>query len=189
MSVSASATTVPPLGGADVALETDLAPVVEALLAAARHDAGHILAAARASAEQTTTAAAGRAAQILADAAAAGTADARAAGAAQRRAARRSAHGIVLAARRRAYDALIEQARKAVAGLLDGPAAEPVRRQLSEAARQILGPDTQVRVTSDGGILADNGPRRLNLSLAAFVDRAVATVLARDAAQPPGAGP
>ncbi|MGC9669782.1 V-type ATP synthase subunit E family protein [Planosporangium sp. 12N6] len=149
-----------------------LAPVREALLAAARADADQIVAAAEADADAVLAAARDQAARILGQARQEGLADAAALVAADRSRARRRARVTVLRARREAYEVLRSATRAAAARLRDEPEYPELRARLVAAARRALGPDARVQEAEGGGIVAESPGHRLDLSLSGFADRA-----------------
>ncbi len=160
---------------------TALAPVCEALLAAARAGADRVTGQAEADASAMLAAASAQAAQILAAARTGGTADAAAAMAAEQARARRQARAAVLRARREAYERLRTQARAAVAELVHQPGYARLRARLATVARAALGPEADVRDADGGGVIGTVPGRRVDLSLARFADRAVDAVAAEAA--------
>jgi len=167
----------------DPALVAALAPVRAALLAAARHDATRVWERAHATAERALADAAQEAARIRAQAIEQGAADAAGTLAAERAQARRAARATVLAAQREAYEAIRAQARAAVRARPDEPGYPAIRSRLVRDVRRLLGPEAAVRDGTGGGVVGEDGRRRVDYSLAGFADRAVDAVLA-DLEQP-----
>ncbi|MGZ4610155.1 MAG: hypothetical protein ACXV2H_07855 [Actinomycetes bacterium] len=162
------------LDTAPVALPTDpLAAVRAALLAAATADAQRVLAGVDAEVAEARAAAEERAAALRDAAAAQAAADAATIAAEARARARRQERAILLAAQRSAYEQLRAQARAAVRDLRRDPGYPALLTRLTAAARQRLGPTALVREHPDGGVLAEDGGRRLSLTLDAATDRAV----------------
>jgi vacuolar-type H+-ATPase subunit E/Vma4 len=162
----------------DEATAAALAPVRDALLAAARRDADAVRERSAAAAARTLSAARDAAAQIRAEARARGVEDAATAMASERSRARRRAHAAVLAARREEYESLRTAARSALAELRDDDGYPLLRQHMADAARRLLGPEAQLTEATDGGVIGRAAGRRLDLSLAGFADRAVDAVVA-----------
>ena len=160
-----------------------LAPVRQALLAAAQDEAERDLERARTAAARVLAEAAAQAERTRSQARAQGAADATAALAADRARARRAARAAVLAAHREAYDALRSGARRAVAQLREDPGYGEFCRQMSDELRRVLGPDAEVRESPHGGMVGEGHGRRLDYSLSGFADRA-AQALAGELAAP-----
>lgn len=151
-----------------------LAPVREGLLAGARADAGATLAAADADAAAVLAAARAQAATILEEARARGERDAAALEARERTRARREARSAVLTAQRDAFEQLRRAARTAARQLRGGPGYPDLVAALTARGVAELGPDAVVREHPDGGVVAEAAGRRLDGSLDALVDRALA---------------
>lgn len=136
---------------------TALAPVREALLAAAHTDA-----------QATAQSAEWRAVDSLAAArrAAAGLV------ATDQARARRQARAVVLTAQRDLYDELRACSRAAVARLRDDPDYPRMLARLSDRARAALGSAAVLGEPEDGGIVATDGVRRVDFSLPTLADRA-----------------
>lgn len=149
-----------------------LDPLREALNYRAHAEAEHIRTAAEQDGQRVVTEARSRAETLLEGARETGRADAAALLAEERAGARRAARAIILEAKRDSYEEVRRRARLAVAQLL----AEPRRRSRLAAALQArLGGDAVVRDHPDGGLVAEApGGRRIDASVAALVDRAVA---------------
>jgi vacuolar-type H+-ATPase subunit E/Vma4 len=173
----------------DPTLVDALAPVSDALLAAARQEAEHEVDRARTAAARTLADAATEAKSMRSRARERGAADAAAALTADRARARRAGRATVLAARREAYEALCSDARRAVAGLREDPGYAGLCRQMANAIRQVLGPDAEVRESQDGGMVGEAHGRRLDYSLSGFADRAMQAMAHELEASGPGAPP
>lgn len=154
-------------------LDAALAPVRDALLAAARADAADVLGKARQAAAQERRAADEEAARILSRARRDGAADAAAALAAELAGARQQARAVVLAARREGYEQLRAAARAAVSRLAAEPGYPPLRARLADAVRQALGAGADITEAPGGGVRGAVPGRRLDLSLTGLADRAV----------------
>ena len=137
------------------AFARELAPVREALLAAARAQAAQVGAAADAEAAQVLAGAQAQADALCARAREQGTADATSTVMRDRARARREARTVVLSARREAYELLMLDARAAVGALAAEPGYAALRDTLTAAARQALGPRAKIRDADGGGILAE----------------------------------
>jgi vacuolar-type H+-ATPase subunit E/Vma4 len=155
-----------------------LAPVREALLAAARADAAGIRAGAEERATQVVAAARKEADELREAARAQGAEDGTAALAAARTRARRLARAAVLRARSEAYEALRAGGRGAVVALTTDADYPRLRERLAAAARTAAGPESRVREADGGGVVAEAPGRRVDYSLAGFADRAVDTLAA-----------
>ncbi len=153
--------------------ERALVPVRDRLLADARQEAQQLVHEARLAADERLAQARREAEGIIEQARADG--EAQAAEAVERTVARarRQARRIVLAAQ----ESLRAQLRGAVhsraVGLRREPGYPDVQAQLTAAARGVLGPDATVREAPEGGVLAQVGSRRVDLSLPALADRAL----------------
>ncbi|HET8680717.1 MAG TPA: hypothetical protein VFM54_02405 [Micromonosporaceae bacterium] len=165
----------------DAHVTAALAPVRDALLAAARADAQRLDAQAQAETDQVLAAARQEAQRLLAEARQRGGAEAEAAVAAEAAGARRRGRAVIMRARREAYESLVTAARAAVAELRGDPAYPATRDRLAAAARAALGPDAGVREAAGGGVVAEAGARRVDLSLSGFAERAAAQVAAGEA--------
>ncbi|HEY8474223.1 MAG TPA: hypothetical protein VIL37_16510 [Natronosporangium sp.] len=156
--------------------EAALRPVRAALLAAARADAGRIVAEAEQAAAATLAQGRAAADRIRTEARAQGTASGQAVAAAARRRARRAARARVMLARREAYEQLRAAARRAVARLPAEPDWPRRRAALAAAVTARLGPGTVIRETADGGVVGERAGRRVDCSLAVLADRAADAV-------------
>jgi vacuolar-type H+-ATPase subunit E/Vma4 len=153
-------------------LPAALAPVREALLAAARADAAALLADADADAAAAAETARGQAAALLAAARAESAADVETALAGERAAARRRARTTVLEARRDVFGEIRNASRAAVRTLRDEPEYARLRDALAAAARAELGAAASMVEHESGGLVAAAGGRHLDYSLDGFADRA-----------------
>jgi vacuolar-type H+-ATPase subunit E/Vma4 len=168
-------TTVPDLAMA-------LAPVRDALLQAARADVAGLLGEAADQAREVTATARRRAEATHAAARAAGVADASRSVTAARTSHQRQARASSLRVRRDAYEQLHQRVRAAAGALATGPDYDSLRATLVTAAQRLLGPDVVITEATGGGVIAQSGNRRLDLSLAGFAERAanrIAVGLAR----------
>ncbi len=155
-----------------------LAPVRDALHAAARDEAATMLAAAHGRATQAVAEAARQADSLLDEARSAGHADAEAVVAAERAGRRRDGQALVLRARRDAYERLRDDVRIAAARLPASPGYPALRSALVAAAQRQLGADAEIEDAAGGGIVARSGHRRLDLSLEALAADAADRVAA-----------
>ncbi|HEU5161037.1 MAG TPA: V-type ATP synthase subunit E family protein [Streptosporangiaceae bacterium] len=151
-----------------------LRPVRDALLAAARDEAGRL----RRDAEQDTAAALAaadrQAGAIVSAARTAGRADGEAAAKIATARARREARTTVLAARSAAFDELRLRVRDAVRELRGDPCYPRLIENLSRLARAGAGADTVAVEHLAGGVEAWAPGTRVDLSVDALADRAVA---------------
>jgi hypothetical protein len=160
----------------DADQEAALEPVRAALLRAARSDADGAEAAAAGAGERQVREATVEAERLRDRARADGAADAAASLAVLRARTGRAARATVLAARREEYEALRAAARIALAELARDPT---VHMRLIAVARARLGAGATIEDLPDGGVVATDGARRLDLSLAGFADRAVDHIAVR----------
>jgi vacuolar-type H+-ATPase subunit E/Vma4 len=147
-----------------------LDPVRAALLSQAHSDAQTVLADARQRAEDDRATARARAAQILQAGRDVGEQQAGAAAARQLARRRRDARDTTLAAQRDLYDELRRRCHDAARALREAPDYPLLREHLTERARAALGQDASIRESPDGGVVAEAGSRRLDLSLPTLVD-------------------
>lgn len=147
--------------GADEAL----APVREALLAAARSTVAEVTETAREQALKLLDEANREAGRIRATARAAGEAAARSEAALRSARIRRQATEIVLTRQNGLRLDLQRQVRAAATALRNDPRYPELRARLSERGRDLLGPGAAIRESPDGGVIAENGSRRLDLTL------------------------
>lgn len=150
-----------------------LAPLREALLAAARADAERVLAAADADADAADAQARADAEAMRAAARARGAADAEALLAVAQGSARREARAVVLDAQRHALEDLRARARQAVRDLRNDPGYPAVREALADRARARLGDAALVQDASVGGVVATAGTRRVAFTLDGLADELV----------------
>lgn len=155
-------------------LRVALAPVREGLLAQARADADATLAAADADVAAVLAEAREQAATILADARARGERDAATLEARERARARREGRSAVLQAQRVAYEELGRRGREAAQLLRADPGYPALVARLTDRARAELGPGAVVREHPGGGVVAEATGRRLDDTLEALADRALA---------------
>jgi vacuolar-type H+-ATPase subunit E/Vma4 len=169
---------------ADPALVAALAPVRDALRAAAAAQARGTVDQARSAAATTLATARAEADRIRATARDSGRADAAAALAIERARVARQARAVVLTARRQAYETLHQRAREAVGRLCEDRDYPAMRGALVGVARAALGGGAAVREADGGGILAEVPDRRVDLSLAGFAARAVEEVVTQRGGAP-----
>lgn len=147
--------------GSDAAL----APLRESLLAAARATASESRRAAEAQARAILDDAEREAARIRAAAADAGEATARSEASLRSARVRRQAHEAVLARRNALRLEVWCQVREAAVALRTDPRHPDLLARLRVRALEALGPDATVTECPEGGIIAESGSRRLDLSL------------------------
>jgi vacuolar-type H+-ATPase subunit E/Vma4 len=150
-----------------------LAPVRSKLQAQAEAEAHTTLDQARDQAGRIRAEARARAAGILADSRAEGEEQARAAVAARVVRRRREARDVVLSVQRDLYDELRRASRDAAQALRDSPDYPEILRRLTEGAVAAMGQAAAVQESPDGGIVAEAGSRRLDLSLPVLAEREV----------------
>lgn len=168
-----------PRAGGD-AIADALAPVRDALLAAARDSAAQLRAQADQAARDVLGQAQVEADEIRKQARDHGEVDSDELLAAERTQARRRARSVVLAAERAQYEALRAVARQAVTGLRDEPEYQAVQGRMAGSLRRLLGDEAQLQEAAGGGVVATAHGRRADLSLDRLADRAVDVVLAED---------
>jgi hypothetical protein len=152
-------------------------PLRDALLERAHAEAEHVLAAADERAAELLAEAEAHGAALVAQARAEGLAAAALAGAHEQALARRRARTLVLAAQRELYEELRRQARAAVHDLRrDLRRYATLLERLSAAARAQLGEGAELEVDPPGagGVRAADGPRSVDYTLDALVERCVA---------------
>jgi vacuolar-type H+-ATPase subunit E/Vma4 len=147
-----------------------LIPVQTALRAQAQAAADTVLAEAHRDAEQVRAEARRHAMEILAAGRAEGEQEAAAAVAARLIKRRREAQAVILAARRALYDELRRRCREAARTLSEDPEYPILQQQLTKHAMVRLGTTASVRESAEGGVVAVDGSRRLDLSLPALAD-------------------
>ncbi len=154
--------------------ELSLAPLHDALLAESRAAAEATLSAARARADEQVGTAHAEAEALVERAREAADAVARASAARTAAAARQDARSLVLAARRRAYEALREAVLARVACLRHEEGYGALLERLEADVRERLGPGTEIELDEvRGGIVARNGSRTIDASLAALAESAL----------------
>jgi vacuolar-type H+-ATPase subunit E/Vma4 len=154
--------------------ELALAPVRAWLRDAARREADAMVASARADADQQLARARAEAAELISFERDQGAAEGAAAAARERARARREARTTVLRAQAALVTLLRDQARAAVLSLKDDEVDyAALREELESRARTALGPEATVAEAPAGGVVAQAGSRRVDLSLAMLADQAV----------------
>jgi vacuolar-type H+-ATPase subunit E/Vma4 len=153
--------------------EAALDPVRAQLLADARREADRLIDAAQREAQARLEQARREAEEIVEQARQAGAVQAAQSVARDVARARREARGVVLATQ----EALRQRVRDAVrsaAGALRAEAGYPdLLAALDASARGALGDSAVVREAPDGGVLAERGSLRVDLSLSVLADRAL----------------
>ena len=147
-----------------------LAPVRRALRSAAEQQAAELRDDASRQAGALVDAARAEAAAILAAATKEGEDAARSEAALRSARARRQAHELVLAQRSSLRLELHRRVREATAGLTSDPRYPGLVTRLTEQCRRLLGPDAGVSESPAGGVIAEAGPRRLDLSLTVLAE-------------------
>ncbi len=160
--------------GLPAAAAAALEPLERAIRADAERRAGELRAESEQDAAATLSAAAEQAESIRSAAVAAGEAVGRDAAAARSARARRAARALVLAAQREIAENWSRRARDEASKLRDDPGYPRMLARLAEQARTELGPDAVVLEDPAGGVTAQLGSRRLDLTLATLADAAVA---------------
>ena len=150
-----------------------LAPVRSALRAAAETEAASIRSEADTDVRAVLTAARREADEIRRSAAAEGAAVARSAAALRSARARREAHETVLAQQESLRVTLLRQVKVAATALRDDPRYPALVEQLTERCRALLGPEASVSESTDGGVVAEAGSRRVDLSLPVLAAQAL----------------
>lgn len=153
--------------------EAALAPLEERLLDDARAAASAIMAEAREKADALVTEAEEEAAGIRAAAAAAGEEAARSEVALRSARVRRQAHETVLAARNELRLEVRRAVRRRASTLVEDPRYADLLERLRERARAVLGPDADLIESPEGGLVAEAGSRRLDLTLPTLADAAL----------------
>jgi len=157
----------------DAEILAALAPVREALLAAASDRAERDRGRADSESQALLAQARTHATAITAQARREGRADAESTQVTLRARARREARAAVLRARAEVYEELRRGARLAAAGLQHQPDYARLRNRLAQAVWRALGGDADVRDADGGGVIGVAAGRRVDCSLFAFADRAV----------------
>jgi vacuolar-type H+-ATPase subunit E/Vma4 len=150
-----------------------LAPVRDALRAAAERDAARAVAAGRADAEAALSSAARAADELRSRARAEGAADGRRVLEAARARAARRARATVLRAQGEVHAELRREVRAAAARLREDPGYPALRQRLVAEAVSTLGPEAIVTESPAGGVVAEAPGRRADLTLPALADRLV----------------
>ncbi len=153
-----------------------LAPTRAALRAAAEAESARVLAQADADVAELLEDAHRESGRIRADAAADGAAVARGSAALRSARTRREAHEIVLAQQNAVYTTLVSEVRTAVSALRSDPCYPDLLDRLSAHARALLGPRAVVTESPAGGIVAERGSRRLDLSLPTVAEATLGTM-------------
>ena len=154
-------------------VQDGLAPVRDALIAEASADADAARERAREAVAGVVAAAEAEAEQVRSRAHEEALEQARGLQEAAESRARRAAREVELKARCDAYDSLVAGARRQVVGILDEAG---VRDSLADLVRRSAGPDAEVARTGEG-FVATRGGRRIEFSLTALADAAVADLL------------
>lgn len=160
-------TALPP--DSDAALE----PVRRTLRAAAEQKAAELRDDAVGQTGALLTAARAEAAAIMAAAVKEGEEAARSVAARRSAQARREAHELVLARRTSLRLELQRRVQKAAAGITSDPRYPDLVARLTAQCRQLLGPNAHVSESPSGGVVAEAGPRRLDLSLPVLAEMAL----------------
>jgi vacuolar-type H+-ATPase subunit E/Vma4 len=153
-----------------------LAPVVAALRRLAHEDAAEVLAAADGDVAKSRATADAEVARLLDLARARAEEDVAVLRARERSRAMRASRAMELRARRTAYEALVVAAGQAVRVRLAGD--PDVADALARLARAELGRDAVLTRTTDGGLVAEAGDRRIVHHLSTLVEQAVADLVA-----------
>lgn len=142
-----------------------LAPLRQALRTAAERQIAEIRDAAGREAEAVLTSARDQAAQLLADAAREGGDAARSAAARRSSRIRREAQELVLARRNAVLAKLRGDLRARASALQDDPRYPELMTVLTEQCWTLLGRSARVSESPNGGVIAEAGSRRLDLSM------------------------
>lgn len=153
--------------------EAALEPVRERLLADAREDAEKVVAAARQDAAARLDHTRQDTAATVARAREAGRTQAEEAVAREVARARREARGVLLAARETVRLQVRDAVHAAAVELSQEPGYPDLLVALAASARSALGENAVVREAPDGGVLAEAGSLRVDLSLPALADQAL----------------
>ncbi|MHA7653199.1 hypothetical protein ACX9NE_26505 [Mycobacterium sp. ML4] len=148
-----------------------LQPLRRRLLECARGDAEREIAEAEQEAQCVLAEARNHAAQLADTARAAGRAGAETVSAQRRAALQRELRGAVLAARLDIHQLWCRHGTEAVLRLRDDPAYPHWAAALRSAAQATLGADALLREHPTGGVVAESGQRRIDLSLAGIAAR------------------
>jgi len=150
---------------------TSLSPVRGSLLTAAQQEAAEIRRDASEQALALMDAARRDADRIREAAAEEGAATARSQAVLRFAGVRREAHETVLARRNALRLELHRQVRQSAVALRADPRYPRLLARLTEQGYALLGPDATVAESPEGGVVAEAGSRRLDLSLPALADR------------------
>jgi vacuolar-type H+-ATPase subunit E/Vma4 len=145
--------------------DTALAPVRESLLTAAQQEAADIRKDSDEQALALIDAARREADRIRAAAAEEGTRTARSQAALRSARARRTAHETVLTRQNTLRLDLLRQVRESAVQLRADPSYPRLLAQLTAQSHALLGPQATVAESRQGGVVAEAGSRRLDLSL------------------------
>lgn len=145
--------------------DSTLAPLRESMLAAARATAADIRDNALEQAQALLNAAQVEADKIRATAASDGEAAARSEATMRSARVRRQAHETVLTQRSALRLTLQGQVRESAMALRTAPQYPRLLARLTERSQVLLGPDAIVTESPDGGVIAELGSRRLDLTL------------------------
>lgn len=148
-----------------------LAPVRESLLIAAQKEAGDLRRVAGEEAMAMLDAARREADRIRTAAAQEGAAAARSQAALRSIWMRRQAHEMVLTRQNALRLELQRQVRESAAASRADPRYPPLLARLTEQSHVLLGAQATVTESSEGGVVAEAGSRRLDLSLPALATR------------------
>jgi vacuolar-type H+-ATPase subunit E/Vma4 len=148
-----------------------LQPMRRHLLECAGADAAREIAEAEREARSVLAEAHNQAAQLAAAGRAAGRAAAETVSAQRRAALQRELRGAVLAAQHDIYQQWCRRGTEAVLRLRDDPAYPRWAAALRSAAQATLGADAQLREHPTGGVVAESGERRIDMSLAGIAAR------------------
>ncbi len=157
-----------------------LQPMRRHLLESARADAEREIAEAEQEAQRVIAEAHNQAAELAETARAAGRAAAETVSAQRLAALQRELRGAVLAAQRDIYQRWCRRGTEAVLRLRDDPAYPQWAAALRAAAQATLGPDAQLREDPTGGVMAEAGQRRIDLSLAGIAARVLDDTTAQE---------
>ncbi|HEY5247535.1 MAG TPA: hypothetical protein VIJ15_03660 [Dermatophilaceae bacterium] len=159
-----------------------LAPVRGSLLAAAQREAADLRGDAGRQARALIEAARRDADWILSAAAVEGAATARAQAALRSARVRRQAHETVLAQRNALWLELQRQVRQSALELRTDPRYPLLLARLTELSHDLLGPAARVDESPDGGVVAAQGSRRVDLSLPVLAARTLDSMASEVAA-------
>ncbi|WP_427174861.1 hypothetical protein [Arthrobacter sp. 92] len=153
-----------------------LEPVRKELRSVAQKRAAELRDDARRQSSALVDAARTEAAAILSAAAKEGEATARSEAALRSARVRREAHELVLAQRSSLRLELRRRVREAAVGLRSDARYVALVTRLTEQCRELLGPDAVVSESPEGGVVAEAGSRRLDLSLPVLAEMSLDSV-------------